>query len=361
MRPFDATGSLRVTEDLPTHLTLARVNTQLAKAKVNLMNVSVFRVAVCVLGAGVVGCANDQGATAIRSSRTAMAARATTVKSVNIRQNVANLRKQGLSGAQRSRVASLTGTWKWVADLHHQAMQEAINDPTIGGLRGPNDPTKQCSVVTRYAALYHPRSAQASGRRLDENRDAFVKAAIANLGVCKDARQASIFASSTPTFRRSAEVSNRVKQDPERDRTLATYRDYVNALVADLQQAKDLGDAGDLMDHYVAAAADDPEVNPNALKAFAGTIDLARSSAKEWDTYGRGHLASLFIWGWLSDFGNWIVNVVSADVTGCMDTVLFGWGWMMESGYSGSIWDFGQLTVDFCAVGGIIGSIGAAM
>src|ERR1043166_7973800 len=100
-----------------------------------------------------------------------MPARATSVKSVNVRQNVANLRKRGLTGAQRSRVASLTGTWKWVADLHHQAMQEAINDPTIGGLRGPSDPTKQCSVVTRYAALYHPRSAQARGVRVDPTRE----------------------------------------------------------------------------------------------------------------------------------------------------------------------------------------------
>src|ERR1051325_8560175 len=107
------------------------------------MHASVFgRVAACAIGAGIIGCANDQGATAIRSSRTARAARATSVKSVNVRQNVANLRKRGLTGAQRSRVASLAGTWKWVADLHHQAMQEAINDPTIGGARGASAPAQ---------------------------------------------------------------------------------------------------------------------------------------------------------------------------------------------------------------------------
>jgi hypothetical protein len=71
------------------------------------------------------------------------------------------------------------------------------------------------------------------------------------------------------------------------------------------------------MDSYLATASVDPDVSPASLALIAGTIDLAMSSAREWDAVAGPHPGSLFMWGWL----NWVAGVVFSDVSGCITGV----------------------------------------
>jgi len=311
---------------------------------------AVSRLAAAAFIVMLAGCdKNDSAPTGVRSRSAPVALRTPNVRTTSIRQRVAAKRHQGLSSDERARLASLSGKWKWVADLHHQAMQEAIHDGSTGGPRKTRPEEQTCGIMQKYGDKYAAMAERTGGSPPGFNRQAFQKEIAQTLGVCGQARQASVFA--TAGFRRGSSVFEPTG-NPAFDSVRAVYRDYVTALLADIHTAKDLGDANEILDHYLVAANNDPAVSPSTLNALAGTVDLARSSAEEWDTYARAHQGSLFVWGWLSDLGDWIAGVFEWDVSGCAVGFVTGWQWVEDNGgYYGGIGEAAQMSAAFCGIG----------
>jgi hypothetical protein len=102
-------------------------------------------------------------------------------------------------------------------------------------------------------------------------------------------------------------------------------------------------------------------VNQASLAIIAGTVDLAASSADEWDSFARPREGSMFMWGWLSDLGNWVSEVISGDINGCIAGVEIEFAAMGAGGFYGTMSEFAQVTEYFCAGGAIIGSLWAAI
>ena len=287
-----------------------------------------------------------------------------------IRQRVADKRSHGLDAVETARVASLKGKWQWVADLHHEAMQSAIHDVSLHGLRQQHSAEERCATGRSYLKKYFARIESHSGRHYnsDAERSATIDQIAAKTGVCQQPAQASIFFTAAPSFTRLSR--GRRSASPELigtpvgvisvDEVVGAWRDYTTAMATDLRHAKDLGDATEIMDTYVAAAAADADVSPASLALIAGTVDLASSSAEEWDAFGRAREGSIFLWGWLSDIGDWVSTVFSGDLNGCMDGVEAGIVTMLDTGF-GSWSSFLGVSASFCAGGGIVGSIAAAM
>ena len=315
----------------------------------------------------------DQPPTAVTTQAGAAASvRQLSPRGASIRQHVADARRRHLSAGETARVASLKGRWQWVADLHHDAMQGAMHDPSLHGLRQRRTPAERCATAVRYMTRFSPAVEVRSGQRYDSENDrkAAIRRFASQVGVCPaQPAPASIFAAVGPSFKplvRSALLANRsVIHTATGDINIAqvsgAWRDYVNAMASDLRLAKDLGDANEIMDTYVAMAASDADVSPVSLALIAGTVDLAASSAKEWDTFARPREGSLFMWGWLSDLGGWVDDVLSADVGGCISGVEVAFLGMPDFGSYGSLTEFVGVTASFCAVGGILGSIAAAI
>jgi hypothetical protein len=305
-------------------------------------------------------CDSIKSPTAVSPHRPSLVDRAPTTASISVRQRVAALRRQRLTAGDRKAVDSNRDGWKWVADFHHRAMQEAMHDPSVGGLRRQRSESESCALIGRYAPKY--AASVAAEQRVQGREQAALLSDVANrILPCESlSHQANFFSTARPTMVFHVTPTTPVAVRATADVT-NEYHAYITALLEDLRGAKDLGDANDIMDAYVAAAASDPAVNPAALKVIAGTIDLGRSSAEEWDTYAQ-HQGSLFLWGWLSDLGNWIVDVVTADIDGCEDGFYVGWGAVEATGgFYGSAADFLGMSAGFCGVGGAIGSFGAAM
>jgi hypothetical protein len=244
-------------------------------------------------------------------------------------------------------------------------MQQAIHDPRLGGLRQPHTVAERCATAVDYFRKYQAKAARHAAQPFltADVQEASLRTGLAQEGLCEAApAQASIFAAArTPAFHRSVSAAMPVTATSRaRAQQLAdNYHDYLNALLADIQGAKDLADANDIMDHYVAAAATDADLGPTGAALVAGTIDLARSSAQEWDDFARPRAGSMFLWGWLSDVGNWIVNVVSSDVYGCGMGVGLELDAMAEMGFYGA--DVASLTEDYCGAFSVSSSIGAAI
>jgi hypothetical protein len=131
-------------------------------------------------------------------------------------------------------------------------------------------------------------------------------------------------------------------------------------MIADIRNARDLDDANEIMDSYLATASVDSNVSPIGLSLIAGTIDLGASSAAEWDAYGRTLQESLFMWGWLSDIGNWIANVVGADIFGCATDAFqdFPAAMAFDLSFGDS---FHLVEGGSCVYGGVLSSAAAAV
>jgi hypothetical protein len=274
-----------------------------------------------------------------------------------IRQRVADKRARHLTADEIARVKSLRGTWQWAADMHHAVMQEAIHDPSLGGLRQQRTAAERCSIALRYLKKHYPDVEARLGKHNSAaERTAAINSLASQVGACPASQtQASIFAVSAPRLAvgaRSVRARTSVIRTPGDNEQVATaWRDYVVAMSADIRTAKDLGDATEIMDTYLATASADPDVPPASLALIAGTIDLATSSANEWDTFARPHEGSMFMWGWLSDLGDWVAGVVTGDLNGCIDGVNSGWADAA----------FGQAAEGLCFGGALFGSIFAAI
>src|SRR5205823_3542333 len=107
--------------------------------------------------------------------------------------------------------------WQGAADLHHVAMQEAIHDRSLGGLRQQRTASERCAIALRYLTKYYPEIEVRSGKR--SNSEADRTAAINRLGsqtgVCPaNQNQASVFGSTAPRFMpaaRSPRASNEIR------------------------------------------------------------------------------------------------------------------------------------------------------
>jgi hypothetical protein len=326
---------------------------------------SLSRVAATLcLAVAVTACTTDeQPATAAKQAVSpALAVRALTPRGVVIQQRVAEARRRRPTADETARVASLRGTWQWVADLHHAAMQEAIHDPSLHGLKRGGTQAQRCAAAVRYLTKYSPAIEDRVGRAHSTPADqkAAAEQLARQLGVCApNAPQASIFAAGRaghPIVRAKAAVVDGV----DVGQVVAAWRDYAHAMAADIQKAKDLGEANEIMDRYLATAATDPDLPAASLPLLAGTIDLAASSALEWDTFARPREGSMFMWGWLSAIGDWVTSVIIGDVEGCIAGVEVEAAYLGTYGYYGSLSGFASITGEFCAYGGILGSIAAA-
>jgi hypothetical protein len=247
-------------------------------------------------------------------------------------------------------------------------MQQAIHDPRLGGLHGNHSVAERCTAALDYFRKYRAQAARHAEQPFltTDAQEASLRAGLVQEGLCEPApAQASIFArAAVPVFHRSPSVAmtplaaaNRARAQQLGD----NYRDYVNALIADIQSARDLADANDIMDHYVAAAANDADLGATGAALVAGTIDLTRSSAQEWDSFARPREGSMFMWGWLSSLGGWINSVVSSDAYGCGLGVGLEVGGLADLGFSVSPDDFAGLSEDYCGFFGLSSSVGAAM
>jgi hypothetical protein len=284
-----------------------------------------------------------------------------------IRQRVADKRAQSLTPDEVARVKSLRGKWQWAADMHHAVMQEAIHDPSIGGLRRPRTNAERCEITLRYLKKHYPDiEARVGTHKSAAERIVAIHALVAQVGACPAAQtQASIFGVSMPRRANTAHVARtsasmiRTASGAVNTEDIATaWRDYVVPMTADIRTAKDLSDAIDIMDSYLATASADPGVPLTSLALIAGTIDLATSSANEWDTFARPHEGSMFMWGWLSDLGGWVGNVVGADAGGCIAGMDDGIGGI---GAWGSFGDFLSASAGFCFGGALVGSLWGAL
>lgn len=283
-----------------------------------------------------------------------------------IRQRVADKRGKHLTAGEVARVKSLRGTWQWAAEMHHAVMQEAIHDPSLGGLRQQRTTAERCAIALRYLKKHYPKVEDRSGKHSSgAEQIVAINALVSQIAACPQNRsQASIFAVSAPRFTRATSVraNTVVIRTPNgainSEQVATAWRDYVVAMSLDVRRAKDLGDAIEIMDTYLATASVDPDVSPASLGLIAGTIDLATSSANEWDSFARPREASMFMWGWLSDLGDWVAGVVYGDLSGCaggVASVLSG------GGSYGSFADFGYAAEAACFGGGIFGSIFGAI
>jgi hypothetical protein len=277
-----------------------------------------------------------------------------------IRQRVADKRARHLTADEIARVKSLRGTWQWAADMHHAVMQEAIHDPSLGGLRQQRTPAERCEIALRYLKKHYPEVEARLGKHNSAaERTAAINSLASQVGACPASQsQASIFAVSAPrlavstrSVRARTSVIRTASGTINIEQVTNAWRDYVVAMSADIRAAKDLGDATDIMDSYLATASADPDVPQASLALIAGTIDLATSSANEWDTFARPHEGSMFMWGWLSDLGDWVAGVVTGDLNGCIDGVNSGWADAA----------FAQAAEGLCFGGALFGSIFAAI
>ena len=144
------------------------------------------------------------------------------------------------------------------------------------------------------------------------------------------------------------------------DTASVRWLDYVASIVTGLQTAKSLDDAREMIDAHVATAAADDSLSAVDLDIVAAAAQLTTSSAIEWDTYFRPLEGSLFIWGWLSAIGDWIVEVVTADVVGCVAGSVGILLLMAGMDWSGDGSEFVSWIVGGCEAGGIVGSVLAA-
>src|ERR1043166_5556446 len=122
------------------------------------------RVAVAALIVTLAGCdKNGSSPTTVRGRSAPLALRTPTARTTSIRQRVAAKRHQGLTSDERARVAAAGGKWKWAGDLHHQAMQQAIHDPALHGLRGQHSAAERCAVALDYARKFGPAAERQIG------------------------------------------------------------------------------------------------------------------------------------------------------------------------------------------------------
>jgi hypothetical protein len=265
----------------------------------------------------------------------ALNSRAPSAHGIVIQQRVAEKRNRSLTAGEVARVKSLRGTWQWAADMHHAVMQEAIHDPSIGGLRQQRTPAERCAIAFRYLKKHYPEvEARAGTHNSAAERTTAINTLASQVGGC----------------------SAHPRQASNTGQVATAWRDYVVALSADIRGARDLGDAIEIMDTYLATASADPDVPQASLALIAGTIDLATSSANEWDAVARPQEGSMFMWGWLSDLGGWVAGVVSGDLSGCISGVdsigLSAWPDFGTFGYAAEAMCFG---------GGFYGSLLAAI
>src|SRR5881394_2155644 len=183
---------------------------------------------------------NDHDPMSVARNTTPVFSRNATARSNSLRQQVANHRRSGLTSDERARVASLRGTWQWVADVHHAAMQDAINDPALKGLRQQLSHTDRCAKAIQFLKKYSPQIEARSGKRFanDSERDANARRVAAKVGACTgDAKQASLFAAPTPIFHKapalaaSVVVSGKTPKQVELENAVDAYHDYLTALV----------------------------------------------------------------------------------------------------------------------------------
>ena len=308
-----------------------------------------------------------QSPTAIRArSAPALNARPVSAQGAVIRQRVADKRAQHLNDDEVARVRTLRGKWQWAADLHHTVMQEAIHDPSLGGLRQPHTAAERCEIVLRYLKKHYTDvEARLGTRKSAAERVVAIHTLAEQAGACAAARsQASLFGLTMPargSMARSARAPSGVIRTPNgtanADAVAGAWHDYVTPMLADIHTAKDLGDAIEIMDTYLATASADPALPPASLALIAGTIDLTTSSANEWDAFARPREGSMFLWGWLSDFGDWVANVVVSDGSGCVAGV--------DSAISFGVWvsfdDVLLAAEASCALGGLAFSVLAAV
>jgi hypothetical protein len=261
------------------------------------------------------------------------------------------MKKRGLEPTDFARIASLRERWKWVGAQHHKAMQEAIHDPSIKGL---STAAARCDARARYGMKYASDSPHPVPQEL---RAQLVSTVNAQYDHCTVAAPGRIFASRlmSPVPAPTVVLADTINID--------AITNYVHALGNSLQEATSLADANTIINSYLATAATDPAMSAIAVDAVAAAASISYRSAAEWDDYWnheRSYEMSLFVWGWLSDIGQWVSQVVKGDVYGCgggMGVALFGMG---AAHWSGSPEEFGLAMGGACIAGGVIGSVQAA-
>ena len=242
-------------------------------------------------------------------------------------------------------------------------MQEAIHDPSLGGLRQRHTAAERCAIVLRYLKKHYPEVEARSGRpKSGAERVIAIHSVAERAGACPQSQsQASLFARPLPSrtsgAHPGASVISTANGTVSTEQVAAAWRDYVVPMIGDIRAATDLGDAIEIMDRYLATASADPDVSPISLALIAGTIDLTTSSANEWDAFARPREGSMFLWGWLSGLGDWVANVVVSDASGCATEAEFYLGAVEWTSFV----DFMFAAEASCGLGGLAFSVLAAI
>src|SRR3954452_9400589 len=63
----------------------------------------------------------------------------------------------GISTTDRAALDSLRAPHQWIADVHHEAMQEVLHDPGISRYTGTGPESPACAAQTRYMERYARR------------------------------------------------------------------------------------------------------------------------------------------------------------------------------------------------------------
>jgi len=335
----------------------------MANSQINRFLACVTLVATLTIAGIVLGCARDAStsppslaapASAVHVARN----RARPRRIAAIASQAADVKRRGLREDERARVSALSARFRWIGDVHHAAMQAGIRDESLRPARDGRATMLRCDAQVRYLTRFFPRIEAQTGSRFpnDVERREAMRAFASQVGDCAPAMNA---VGTHPFFppRRSSpgDATRAIRADTMSDR----WADYATSITAGLRSAKSLEDARAMIDAHVAVAAGDDSLSSVGLDIVAGIAELTTSSAIEWDTYFKPPEASLFLWGWLSSLGEFLVNVVVGDVEGCIAGVGATLG--MDDGFwVGTAVDFINTMSAACTAGGIVGSLLAA-
>jgi hypothetical protein len=230
-------------------------------------------------------------------------------------------------------------------------MQEGLHDDGLAAARNPKATVARCEAQVRYLLRYSPLVETHIGAsfRSELDRQAAMQAVAAEAGDCPPAPWPT-----NGTHRASGH-----SRDVRGDTMPARWVDYVSSIVAGLRSAKSLDDARKMIDAHVVVASADDSLPAAELYVVAAAAALTTSSAIEWDTFFQPREASIFLWGWLSAVGEFIVDVVVHDVVGCIGGMGARVAGMLAEGWEGDSDQFIDEMTGACVEGGIAGSLAA--
>lgn len=264
--------------------------------------------------------------------------------------------RRGLTAQEVALTRDQRAKWKWVGVMHHRAMQEGIRDRSIKGL---NSASARCAARAQYGMKY---AATPGSPLTDAQRAAIVRTVNEHFDSCLTVPAGRIFSLHSAGALPSEE---QIRADTLSGR----FVDYTYALGNQLGNARSLQDANNIVNGFLVTVNNDPSLSPVQRDALSAAASVAASSAAEWDSHYLGGsggsesnelIMNMFIWGWLSELGKYVGEIVRGDVYGCGIGMIGLVVTMADTHLSLTLPEFGQGLVFACGAGAITGSIMAA-